>query len=97
MELGVSFYMTGCRYFFSDLEEKYLQLHTNMGDDGRYSAIGVGTITFQRESSSLMRLKDVMFVPSLKKNIISVAVLEDCGYYVIFSKGKAFLRHIITG
>ena len=35
-----------------------------------------------------------MFVLSLKKNLISVAVLEYRGYDVIFSKGKAFLRHI---
>jgi len=38
-----------------------------------------------------------MFVPGLKKNLVSIVVLEDCGYDVIFCKGKAFLRHIATG
>lgn len=38
-----------------------------------------------------------MFLSSLKKNIISVAVLEDRGYDVIFSKGKYFMRYIATG
>jgi len=37
-----------------------------------------------------------MFVPGLKRNLISVAVLEDHGYDVIFNKGKSFLRHIVT-
>ena len=37
-----------------------------------------------------------MFVPSLKKNLIFVAVLEDHGYDVIFNKVKEFLRHIVT-
>jgi len=37
-----------------------------------------------------------MFIPSLKKNIVTVVVLEDCGYDVIFNKGKEFLRHIAT-
>lgn len=41
-------------------------------------------------------LKDVMFTVSLKKNLISVAVLEYRGYDVIFNKGKIFLRHIAT-
>jgi len=35
-----------------------------------------------------------MSVPGLKKNLISIEVLEDHGYDVIFSKGKEFLRHI---
>eukprot|EP00253_Pinus_taeda_P012445 PITA_12445 len=33
----------------------------------------------------------------LKKNLVSVVMLEDKGYDVVFSKGKAFLRHIATG
>lgn len=35
-----------------------------------------------------------MFVLGLEKNIISLAVLEDHGSDVIFSKEKTFLRHI---
>ena len=38
-----------------------------------------------------------MYVPGLKKNLVSIAMLEDHGYDVIFSKGKAFLRHIASG
>ena len=38
-----------------------------------------------------------MHVPGLKKNLISVAMLEDKGYDVVFSEGKAFLRSKTTG
>jgi len=93
LDLGASFHMTGCREFFSDLEENYLQMHIDMGNEGRYTTIDVDTITFQRESRSPLTLKDVMLVPCLKKNIIYVVVLEDHGYDVIFNKGKEFLRH----
>eukprot|EP00253_Pinus_taeda_P030525 PITA_30525 len=37
-----------------------------------------------------------MHVPGLKKNLISVAMLEDKGYDVVFSKGKAFLHSKTT-
>ena len=37
-----------------------------------------------------------MHVPGLKKNLVSVAMLEDLGYDVVFSEGKAFLRHKAT-
>ena len=63
-------------------------MHIDMGDDGRYGMTVIGTITFQRESSRHLRLKDVMFVPGIKENLIFVVVLEDHGYEVIFSKGK---------
>ena len=82
---------------FSDLENKDLGVHIEMGDDGRYSVTGIGTISFQRESGKPFVLKEVMHVPGLEKNLISVAMLEDKGYDVVFSEGKAFLRSKTTG
>eukprot|EP00253_Pinus_taeda_P018306 PITA_18306 len=38
-----------------------------------------------------------MHFPGLKKNLISVAMLEDKGYDVVFSEGKAFLHSKTTG
>ena len=38
-----------------------------------------------------------MYVPGLKKNLVSVSILEDHGYNVIFRKGKALLRLIAMG
>jgi len=97
LDSGASFHMTGDKDLFSDLDEKDLGVHIEMGDDGRYSAIGIRTISFERESGKPFILKDVMHVPGLKKNLISVAMLEDKGYDVVFSEGKAFLRSKATG
>eukprot|EP00253_Pinus_taeda_P019110 PITA_19110 len=88
---------SGDRDLFSDLDEKYLGVHIEMDDDGRYSATGIGTISFERESSKPFVLKEVMHVPRLKKNLISVEMLEDKGYDVVFSEGKAFLHSKTTG
>ena len=52
-------------------------MHLEMGDDGRYSTIRIGTIIFQRDSGKPFLLKDVMHVPGLKKNLVPVAMLED--------------------
>ena len=57
LDSDVSFDMTGDKELFSDLEEKDLQMHTEMGDDGRYSATDIGTITFERESGNTFLLK----------------------------------------
>ena len=85
--------MTGDKEIFSSLEEKDLQMHIEMGDDERYSATGIGTVTFQRKSGKPLFLKDVMHVPGLEKNLVLVTMLEDRDYDVVFSEGKAFLRH----
>ena len=89
--------MTVDKESFSDLEERDIKMHIEMGNDGRYSATGIGTITFQRELGKPFQLKNVMHVPGLKKNLVSVAMLEDRGYDVVFSSGIAYLRHKATG
>eukprot|EP00253_Pinus_taeda_P033294 PITA_33294 len=93
---GASFHMTGDQDLFSDLDEKDLGVHIEMGDDGRYSATSIGTISFQRDSGKPFVLKEVMHVPGLKKNLIFLVMLEDKGYDVVFSEGKAFMRSKTT-
>ena len=66
-------------------------MHIEMGDEGQYSATGIGTITYQRDSCKPFQLKYVMHVPRMKKNLVSVAMLKDIGYDVVISEGKAFL------
>jgi len=96
LDSGASFHMIGDKELFSELEEKYLKVHIEMGDDGKYSVIGVGNITFQREHASPLTLENVMHVPRLAKKLVSIGMLEDRCYDVILLKGKAFLRHITT-
>ena len=43
---GASFHMTGDKELLRSLEEKDLQMHIEMGDDGTYSAARIGTVTF---------------------------------------------------
>ena len=59
-----------------------------LGDNTVVRAIGRGTITFQRESMILMTLRDVLYVPGLKKNLVSVSTIEDRGLGVCFSDGR---------
>ena len=58
-----------------------------LGDDTIVIAVGHGIITFQRESMSPMTLRDVLFVPGLKKNLISVSMIKNKGLGVTFLDG----------
>jgi hypothetical protein len=97
LDSGASFHMMGDKESFIDLEEKDLKMHIEMGNDGKYSATGIGTITFQRDSGKPFQLKNVMHVPGLKKNLVSFTMLEDRGYDVFFSSGITYLRHKAIG
>lgn len=96
LDSGASFHMTNNKYIFSNLEQKDLQMHIKMGDDGRYIMTNIYPITFQREFASTLTLRDVMYVSGLEKNLVFVAMLEDRRYDMIFSQGKAFLHQIAT-
>ena len=48
LDSGASSHMMGDKEIFFSLEEKDLQMHIEMGDDGWYNSTGIGTITFQR-------------------------------------------------
>ena len=58
-----------------------------MRDESIVRTIGHGTITFQRESMSPMMLRDVLYVLGLKKNLVSVSMIEDQGLGVSFLDG----------
>eukprot|EP00253_Pinus_taeda_P022617 PITA_22617 len=97
LDSGVSLHMTGDKSLFSTLEEKDLKMRIEMGDDRKCNVSAVGMVAFQREHGAPLTLTDVKYVPGLKKNLVSIVMLEDKGYNVVFNKGKAFLRHIAMG
>ena len=97
LDSGTSFHTTGVKNIFTTLEEKDLEMWIKTGNDGKYHVSGEGTVVFQREHGAPLTLTDVKYVPRLKKNLVSIAILGDKGYDVVFSKAKMFLRHIAMG
>eukprot|EP00253_Pinus_taeda_P021015 PITA_21015 len=95
LDSGASFHITNNTSLFSTLEEKDLQILIEMGNDEKYSVSGVGTMVFQREHGAHITLTDVKYVSGLRKNLVSIAMLEDKGYDVVFKMGKVLLRHVI--
>jgi hypothetical protein len=56
----------------------------------RYSIAGVlffltiGIVPFQLKSGTSLEFDDVLFVPSLRKNLLSISFMEDKGFAVEF-------------
>ena len=84
---GASCHMTGLREIFTSLVERDMDLDTELGDNVKYSAVGLGIIAFRRGSDDLLEVKDVVYVPGLTKNLLSVSQMEDKGLIVTFDSG----------
>jgi hypothetical protein len=65
----------------------------------------MGEATYKLDSETSMRLKDVLYVPGLKKNLLSISALDKEGFRVAFidgevlmwSKGKTIEDAIVIG
>ena len=83
--------MTSAREMFFELSQTETDVEVVLGDDSAVRVVGRGTITFQRESMSPMVLKDVLYVPGLKKNLVSISMIEDQGLGVSFLDGHVHM------
>jgi len=83
--------MTGFKQALSDYQDKKFNVKVELGDDGTYAIKGVGSTSFWLDSGTIIHIEEILYVPGLKKNLLSVAVLEDKGYTVAFTCGKALM------
>ena len=91
IDSGASRHMTGARDMFTEISETGLELEIVLGDDTVVRAVGRGTICFDRESMQPMILRDVLYVPGLKKNLVSVSAIEDRGFGIYVLDGKVYI------
>jgi hypothetical protein len=93
IDSGASMHLTIFRDHLTNLVEKETNLHVVLGDDARYNVKGVGTSTFQLDSNMHLQLSEVLYVPVMKRNLVSIFSLEDKGYKVTFSEGNVLAWH----
>jgi hypothetical protein len=54
----------------------------------------MGEATYKLDSETPMRMKDVLYVPSLKNNLLSISTLDKKGSRVAFIDGKVLMWSI---
>ncbi|KAG6386087.1 hypothetical protein SASPL_154974 [Salvia splendens] len=78
--------MCPIREWFFDFEELNGGL-VYMGNDSPCKTTGIGSIKLRNQDGSTRILKDVRYVPQLKKNLISLGALESKGLVVMMRDG----------
>jgi hypothetical protein len=105
IDSGASKHMTGQKNTLSRLIEKDSPQKVSLGDDYQYPIKGMGEATYKLDSGTPMRMKDVLYVPGLKKNLLSISALDKKGFRVAFidgevlmwSKGKTIEDAVVIG
>ena len=69
IDSGVSKHMTGFKESFEKLSEHNSPHKVKLGDDYQYPIKGSGESSYKLDSGKSMKMKDVLFVPGLKKNL----------------------------
>jgi predicted aspartyl protease len=91
IDSGASRHMTGDRKNFSSMKEKETPHKVELGDNNSYAVKGIGQATIKMESCNSIHLSNVLYVPGLKKNLVSISCLEEKGDRVAFVDGKVLV------
>jgi hypothetical protein len=86
-------HMTGYRQRFSDLKDTEVRIEISLGDDKVVTVAGVGTVAFRRYGLPPISFTDVLYVPGMKRNLISVSTLQDRGLELTFRGTKVLIHH----
>lgn len=84
---------SGCTYHMCPIREWFFEFQeldggvVYMGNDNPCKTIGIGSIKLRNHDGSTRILRDVRYVPKLKKNLISLGALESKGLVVMMRDG----------
>ena len=86
LDSGCSSHMCADKTKFDTLNYLHRQVTIEVADGQHIYAEAVGTIGI---------LKDVYYVPDLKKNLISISAFDKKGYSILFEDNEVFMRRSI--
>jgi hypothetical protein len=83
--------MTSYKDSLSKLTHKDSPHKVKLGDDYQYLIKGVGEASYKLDSGKPTKMKEVLYVPGLKKNLHLISALDEKGYRVAFVDGQVLM------
>ena len=91
VDSGASKHMIGYKDSLSCLVQNESPHKVMLGDDSQYTIKGMRESSYNLDSGKSMKMKDVLYVPVVKKNLISISTLDKKGFRVAFMDGKVLV------
>ena len=83
--------MTGYTDSLSNLTHKDSPHKVKLGDDYQCPIKGVGEASYKLNSGKPIKMKEILYVPGLKNNLLSISTLDEKGYKVAFVDGQVLM------
>lgn len=84
---GASRHITGFRDKFESFSE-YTSKEVTIGDNSTHPIKGIGSCFIHLNSSITLQLNNVLYVPGIKRNLVSISGLFDQGYRITFQEDR---------
>ena len=84
-------HMTGQRDILYCLTENNFPQKVTLGDGYQYPIKGIGESYYKLDSRTPMKMKNVLCVPGLTKNLLSISALHKKSFRVAFIDGEVFM------
>ena len=91
IESGASKHMKRFKESFVKLSEYESPHKVKLEDDYQYPIKGSGESSYKLDSGKSIKMKDVLFVLGLKKNLLSISVLDAKGMTIAFIDGQVLM------
>jgi hypothetical protein len=85
---GDSRHMIGYQVKLSNINENKTPYKVELGDKNTYLVEGIGQASVKLKTSNNVHLRNVLYVPGLENNIVSISFLEDKGNKIAFVDGN---------
>jgi hypothetical protein len=93
IDSGASRHMTRDQDRLSNLNEKKTSYKVELGDKSTYPVEGFGQASVKLKLGNNVHLSNVLYVPGLENNLVSISFLEDKGNKISFVDGKVLSWH----
>ena len=70
-----------------------MNFQITMGNSTKCTPVGRGSIVFQTEAETSVKITNVLHVPGFGMNLILVSQLQDKGYDIHFTRKKVYVKH----
>jgi hypothetical protein len=80
VDSGASRHMTGFKDSLSNLTKKDSSHQVRLGNNSSYPINGIGNTFYSLDSGKHLKMENVLYVPSLQKNLLSISGLEEKGF-----------------
>jgi hypothetical protein len=90
LDTGASRHVSGNEATFDSLDSNWASLVSTTGGHNHQIA-GTGSVSFYLGTGSIKKVDDVLYVPGITKNLLSVGALTDRGYIACFDRNRCHL------